>query len=248
MWGCRQASLADEVLTMPVRRWAVIGLTILACLAIIALSAQARSYFAAAFGPLPFKGILDGLARFGRRPPLPLDVFRHQLAGWRVFVSAVAGFVFLYLAGLLTLFALPGRLRTLQDALDQRRALFPLLGIGAIGAVALLLLTLLGFFTVTAFPLPLVLPVAILGVVWMGAVALALTVGRAIGRWSGAERPAPLQDLALGTLVLFSLGHVPFIGWAATVLFGAIGLGAMISTRLGTGRPWSLDEYFAVRS
>ena len=47
---------------------------------------------------------------------------------------------------------------------------------------------------------------------------------------------------ALGLLLVFAAGRIPFAGWVIVLLISALALGAVVVTRLGAGGAWSLAE------
>jgi len=168
--------------------------------------------------------------------------WRHS--GWREVAGALAAYSFLFLAGVLALFSLPRRLRVVRDAFGRGLGEgFRLFGVGVLGGLALLLLTALGLFVFVAAPLSLALLAALLLAVWGGLVALALALGRGISRRVGLAQSSPLLDLALGNLLILTLGRLPVAGWFIVALLGALALGAVIVTRFGSGDAWSLAEF-----
>lgn len=226
---------------MSTRSILVLGAFIVVCVAVIALSSFATDQLAVTLGHFrgrwPFGHFGRGL--FGQFGP-----FGWHRAGWRGIVSALASYSFLYLAGVLALFGFPRQLRALRDAFRRGAGKsLRLFGIGALGGLALLLLTVLGTFTFVAFPLPLLLLGVLLLAAWASLIGLALALGRQIGRWAGMGRTSPLFDLALGTLGIFTLGYIPVAGWIIIALLGALGVGAVIATRFGAGGAWSLADF-----
>jgi hypothetical protein len=191
-------------------------------------------------GPGPLGFFLGG---FGRGPFGRFGPFGRHLAGWRGLASALGAFCFLYLAGLLTLLVLPRRLSVVRAAFGSSpRNWLRLFGIGALAMALLLLLVALGLFTFALFPLPLVLITALILAAWAGVVGLALALGRGLRRAAGLATAAPMLDFGLGLLLVFALGRIPFAGWVIVLIIGAVALGAVVVTRLGTGGVWSLAE------
>jgi hypothetical protein len=222
----------------------ILSLIILLCLGVIALSLF--------FSP-PLFSMFDrfrGGGPFGRRPMFfpfgPFGPFGRHFTGWREIAATLASYVFLYLTGVLMLFAFPRSLRTMRDGLSRGMGeIFRLLGIGAFSLIALLFLIALGFFASAAFPLPFLLIAILLLMAWGGLVGLSLAVGRGLVRLAGGLQSSPLFDLALGVLIIFTLGHIPIAGWVIIGLFGMLALGAVVATRFGSGATWSLAEFSA---
>ena len=189
-------------------------------------------------------GPLDlGLGRFGRGIFGRFGPFGRHLAGWRGLASALGAYCFLYLAGLLTLLALPQRLSRVRNAFGSSpRTWLRLFGIGALAILLMVLLVALGLFTFALFPLPLVLVTALVLAAWAGVVGLALALGGGLRRTAGLAAAPTMLDFALGLLLVFALGRIPYAGWVIVTLIAALALGAVVMTRFGTGGVWSLAE------
>jgi hypothetical protein len=229
---------------MPKRAWVLLGGLVLAAIVVVVISTLAAGQLETSPQPGRLAGPLGivlgpfGRGAFGRFGP-----FGRHLAGWRGLASALGAYCFLYLAGLLTLLALPRRLRVVREAFGRSpRGWLRLFGIGALAAVLLLLLVALGLFTFALFPLPLVLITALILAAWAGVVALALALGAGLRQAAGLAAGLPMWDFALGLLVVFAVGRIPFAGWIMVTLIGALALGAVVVTRLGAGGVWSLAE------
>src|SRR5215510_5767884 len=224
-----------------------LALLVVVAVAVVVVSSLVAGQLDAATGqpgrPLGQLGLL--LGGFGPGPFGRFGPFGRHLAGWRGLASALGAFCFLYLAGLLTLLVAPRRLSVVRDAFGpSARGWLRLFGVGALALVLLVLLVALGLFTFALFPLTIALLTALLLAAWAGVVGLALALGRGLRRAAGAQRAgaAPMLDFALGLLLVFALGRIPFAGWGIVLLIGAVALGAVVTTRLGTGGDWSLAE------
>jgi hypothetical protein len=226
---------------MPKRTVLLLGLLIAICLAILALSAYATNRLSTGFVPLGARENiripgLEPLGQVGPRGPRP--------EGWREVVAAGASFCFLYLVSLVALFLFPRRLRLARNGLMAGWGPgLRLLGIGLLAGVAALLLTVLGTFAVVAFPVSLLLLAGLLVAVWGGTVAVALALGHGITRWAGLKTSSPVFDLALGILIVFTLGRIPVAGWVFVAILCALALGIVIDSRFGAGGPWSLADF-----
>jgi hypothetical protein len=219
------------------------GLVIVA-VAIVIVSSLVAGQLDASAQPGRALGPLDPLlGRFGRGAIGRFGPFGRHLAGWRGLASALGAYCFLYLAGLLTLLALPQRLRVVRDAFGASgRNWLRLFVIGLLALLLMVLLAALGLFTFALFPLPLVLITALVLAAWAGVVGLALGLGGGLRRAAGVAAASPMLDFALGLLWVFALGRIPFAGWVIVSLIAALALGAVVMTRLGSGGVWSLAE------
>jgi hypothetical protein len=226
------------------RPYVLLGGLVLAAVVVVVISTLAAGQLEAAAEPPRLLGPLEFLfGSFGRGPFGRFGPFGRHLAGWRGLASALGAYCFLYLAGLLALLALPRRLRAVRDAFGRApRNWLRLFGIGALAALLMLLLVALGLFTFALFPLPVVLIAALILAAWGGVVGLALALGGGLRRAAGLAQASPMFDFALGLLLVFALGRIPFAGWIIVPLFGALALGAVVITRFGMGGVWSLAE------
>lgn len=169
-------------------------------------------------------------------PPLALMGGPTPMAGCAPTPHGVADFLgsgarhaLLFLFGLLFLGLAPKRLRAISNVLVDRpgRATFA----GALGAVGLPILCVALIITLVGIPVAAV--VAFLGVIagLAGLVAASMVIGAAIPwrRLSGR----PVAQLAVGTVVLFLVSQVPWVGGVAWLLALVAGLGAFVLTRAG---------------
>lgn len=173
---------------------------------------------------------------------VPFGIHRRGLPGISRYIASL---VFFYLLSTILLFLFPRRLRVVTKAMtsgDLRRKL-RLAAVGMIGVLAALLLASLGFFVFIGLSL---LPLLLLGVsiaLYVGLVGVSLALGNWIKRRAQLIEESPLLELTIGVLVLFIIGMIPILGWlfiGAAVIFG---LGAILSTKFGTGERWSLEEF-----
>jgi hypothetical protein len=157
------------------------------------------------------------------------------------FASLFANLVTIYLFGVLILYLAPDRIRHMsQGSSVGWRRIFRFFAIGILIFIFLSALGLLSLLTVQTMPLPIILGAVFLLSALGGMVALAYQLGKAIltrAEWSGRS---PLLSLALGTLILFALTNVPYLGGIIFIILLLIGAGMSIATRYGSGKPWNL--------
>ncbi len=175
--------------------------------------------------------------------PPPSGGFRLEqpLAGLPGWVSAVALFITLFLAGVANFFLFPVHLRNMMRtlALGWRRVLTEmLLGIG-FGLLLVVFAFGAALARVTCPFTILAALVLIISSVW-GFLAVAYTAGRLLLEKAGWGTLSPVISLALGLLLLLPLARIPFVGGIVMILYVGLGLGLVISTRFGSNRSWSL--------
>ena len=144
-------------------------------------------------------------------------------------VHGVASFVVFFVVGWILLALAPRRLDSVGDTLFSRPMRSGLVGL--LGAVVGALLCCLLLVSILGIPL---LPLAVLGIaaaIVLGMASLALRLGRALplGRHKGE-----LLSLALGTLVLVVIRHVPWLGGLVVWVASLFAFGAVILARGGT--------------
>jgi hypothetical protein len=146
-----------------------------------------------------------------------------QRAGDALTASAL---LFVFGAVLLTLMG--RRMETLQAEVAARPMRSFALGIlGFLGfGVSLVALT------ITIVGIPVAIALAIFGVLAMyaGFCAVLTTIGRAFVRH---KSESPYVHLAVGCAVYLIAGHLPFIGGILTLALGLVGIGTLVSTRVG---------------
>lgn len=177
-----------------------------------------------------------------RNEPVPaLRPFSLHQPGWGGLALHLVGLLALASTSLVLTFFLPDRFRVMRDTLGGAWAhKFRTLGIGILGYLAALLLTFLLAVVVSGLPYALLVLGVLAVVTAVGVTAVFLKLGRWLSSLVGAEAQ-PLAQLLLGILVAFPSTIIPYAGWAAAALLASFGMGAILLTRMGSGRPWSLD-------
>jgi hypothetical protein len=155
--------------------------------------------------------------------------------------AELANLVSQFLVGVLVLFAAPRRLRRMAAALaGGGRQLLRFALTGLLLAVATAAVGLLAVLSVHTFPLPFILIAAFFLAALIGVVALTYRLGVGLMVRAGWSDQQPLASLALGTLIVFALTRVPFLGVVILAAVWLTGAGAAIASRFGSGEPWSL--------
>jgi hypothetical protein len=224
-------------------RTVLIGLLVVACLAVIAIPA-----FVAVPMPIQPRPESDGPQRSIPREGAPiwlrLSPFGVHAAGWPGVLAAAASWVYLYLMSALVLVLFPRRMRLVTQTVGSGgwRVQLRLLLIGLLATLASVLLVLLARYASVWFVLVIILAGAVFVLSFLGLIGISLMMGNAMGRWAKLT-PSLWIELALGSLVLFALGRIPVAGWLCFIVAAAWGLGAVLATRLGSGEAWSLQGW-----
>jgi hypothetical protein len=179
-------------------------------------------------------------------PPvwLRLSPFGVHGDGWQGLLSVAASWVYLYLTSVLMLALVPRRVRLITQALKsggwrERGRLFL---IGLLAALVSVLLAVLARFAFVWLVLVIILAGAVFVLSYLGVISVSLMMGGALRRWARFT-PSLWVELALGSLVLFTLGRIPIAGWILVGIVVAWGLGAVLATHLGSGEVWSLRDW-----
>jgi hypothetical protein len=146
-----------------------------------------------------------------------------------------------YLLGLLVLFVAPRLIKRTADPLEA--AGWPLLRylvIGLLIGVVIAGVALASAFSMHTFVMPFLLVGLFFLVGAAGMVGLTYALGHSLIRWGGWSAASPLVSLGVGTLLVYALRQIPFLGPVVLVCAWSIGVGSIMATRFGSGRPWSL--------
>jgi hypothetical protein len=165
-----------------------------------------------------------------------------QDAGVRAnFATLIASLVTQFLLGVLILFLAPDRVRNMaQDLSAGWRRLIKFFAVGVLMVIILGAVGLLSMLAVHTMPLPFIL----LGILFLaslsGVAVLAYRLGFTLFTRAGWSIRSPITSLALGTLILFALTNVPYLGSIFLIIVLLTGAGMSIATHFGSGRPWNL--------
>jgi hypothetical protein len=157
------------------------------------------------------------------------------------FASLFANLVTMYLFGVLILYLAPDRVRHMsQESSTGWQRVLKYFTVGVLVIVLMGAVSLLSLLTVQTMPLSIILGAVFLLSALGGMVILAYQLGKSMlirAEWSGRS---PLLSLALGTLILFALTNIPYLGGIFLIIVLLTGAGMSIATRFGSGKPWNL--------
>jgi hypothetical protein len=132
----------------------------------------------------------------------------------------------------------PGPLQAVQREIEGRAGTSALAGLAAL--VLALPVLLIVSITIIGIPVALAAALGLVAAWFFGYVAVAALVGTRTASLvrSGAPSLAPLWALVLGTALLAALAWIPILGGLASLAVACVGLGAVLLSRFGSGRPW----------
>jgi len=167
-----------------------------------------------------------------------LGLVRADVGGLGLHLARLLG---QYLLGVLVLFAAPRPVRRMADLLESGgRQMLRYLAIGLLIAVLIAAVAVAAVLSMHTFPVPFLMVGVFFLIAIGGTVGLTYALGRAALRWGGVTDRTPLLSYALGALLLYALTQVPFLGPVVLMASWSIGVGVVIATRFGSGRPWTL--------
>jgi len=162
-------------------------------------------------------------------------------------VSLIGGMASLYVFSVILVYLIPQRMMSLSSALANRPA--ALLRVAGTGLLSLLLLGALtggASLWIGTFPLAIFVVLAVILASTIGGLAMAFRFGRGLLRRAGWPNRSPFLELLVGTLILFPLMYLPYVGGILMILFICLGLGLNIITRFGSNQPWSIRPIIEV--
>ncbi len=183
---------------------------------------------------------------FGERTPFD---WVWEVAFW-VFRAVLTSIV-LAVLGALVVLLLPQPIQAVAHT--ARTAPLPSLLVGfatilvvpfALAALALLSAVLiLVCIGLLGFPLIAILALAFVVLFVFGWLAVGLLLGEQIFEFLRIREPLPLAAIIIGVVIITLLAYIPWLGWLFILVFGSLGLGAVLLSRFGTqtratGWPW----------
>ena len=148
------------------------------------------------------------------------------------------------LYGILLMYSFPGPIKHMGETFSQPFTMLARLALtGLAGAVLVAGLSLSATFAMSTFPLAIFLGSALFLASFAGIVSLAYALGNALFRRADWGTLSPVLMLLLGIFLLFSLIELPFVGVIFRLLLICLGAGVVVTTRFGTGQPWTLEIF-----
>lgn len=173
-----------------------------------------------------------------RRPPFMAEVLDQPLPA---FISALSALFTQFLSGVLLFYLFPRRVRNLAKVFTrQPGALLRLALAGLLSGVLIVALTVSSALTVGTIPIGIALGMVLFLSGFGGFLVLAYTLAHGLFRHAGWSHTSPLIALFAGLLILFPWTRPPYLGLALQILFASLGIGVVIVTRFGSGKPWDL--------
>ena len=155
------------------------------------------------------------------------------------FLSNGAGLILLALGALLMF---PGRSRVAVQRLESRSGVAIALAAGiATALLTVAAVSLLRFTLIFLAAIPIVLAVALAASLF-GISCVALAIGRLLERRLPLPDAHPLVVALAGSLIVFDLAVIPYLGLAALVVIAITGLGVAVVTRFGSETGWSFSD------
>ncbi len=157
-------------------------------------------------------------------------------------VSAISILLSLAMIGVLVLYAMPERMRRIVRAFpDSPARLLRLTLVGLLVVVLGAVASLISAMAVATFPVAVLLSAVVFLAGLAGWIGLAYTFGEFILRRAGWRAFPPVVAYLLGLLLLFAVARLPWIGPVLLLLTACLGLGTVVVSKFGSGKPWNLN-------
>lgn len=112
------------------------------------------------------------------------------------------------------------------------------LGIGFVGLIAIPIIVVLLIITIIGIILLPFFLLAIPVIFFFGSVGVARLLGRLVMSAEQRGIDSPVVEVLIGALLIGVIRLIPFLGAFVSLVVGLLGLGVIIISRFGTGRPW----------
>ncbi|MCD6400862.1 MAG: hypothetical protein J7L73_02930 [Anaerolineales bacterium] len=156
-------------------------------------------------------------------------------------LSSVSALITLYLIGILILFLFPKHIQTMRKALRVPPLyLLRLFFLGLFSALLVGAIAISAAITMGTFPIAIILGLTLFLCGLIGVIAISYTLGAELFNRAGWGHLSPMYALLLGTVVLYPLGRIPFLGNLLSFALVCLGLGIVFVTHFGTGKSWNL--------
>ena len=156
-------------------------------------------------------------------------------------LTGLGAFLALYLCGILVLYTMPVQIRRMGGAFSARPV--NLVRIFLVGFLIAILVGAISFgssLVMSTFPLTIFLGSILFISGLIGIIALAYAMGQSLFMRAELSRSSPLTALLFGLLLIYALIEVPLLGFILRIILVSLGIGAVVTTRFGSGKPWSL--------
>jgi hypothetical protein len=158
-----------------------------------------------------------------------------------VSISILATLFSFYLSGILVLFLIPAQIQQMSMSFKSLKETFRLSLLGILVGIILITIIISSAMAMGTFPLTFLLGSLLFVSIFIGVIVLAFSIGRYLLHYAGYKMVSPFYVLALGELVVYPLVNIPWIGALLLVFICSLGLGAVIDSRLGTNKSWSIN-------
>lgn len=190
--------------------------------------------------------------------PAPRPLFQNRTPlDWLLAIAfwvlrAILTSIVLAVLGVLVVMLLPQPIRAVTQTAQAAPLPSFLVGFGTIVVVPFALVALALLSTVLilvcigllGFPLIAILALSFLVLLVFGWIAVGLLLGEKIFEFLQIRESLPLAAVIVGVVLITLLASIPWLGWLFILVFGSLGLGAVLLSRFGTqtreaGWPWT---------
>lgn len=132
---------------------------------------------------------------------------------------------------------LPEQTRVLADTIEQQP--WPSFGAGLLATLLIpFVFAVLGILIIVGWLIIPLFALALPIVYFYGYVGVSRWLGRRVMQAAGNMSASAIAQVAVGVLILGVISLIPIAGWLVVIIAALIGLGAVLLSKFGTGRPW----------
>lgn len=156
-------------------------------------------------------------------------------------LATLATFVSIFLASGLTLYLAPKRVHLMASSFRRGSRIFWRYAlIGFLTAIAAAGLGMLSILSALTFPVLFLVFMTTFVLALMGLASMGYELGWEFFDRAGLKGMNALLPLAFGLFIIIAAIRIPLIGVFVLIVVVSVSLGVVISTRLGSGRAWTL--------
>ena len=157
------------------------------------------------------------------------------------FLSRLLGLIVSLVLAAIVVAILPEQTRILANTVEQQP--LPSLGYGFLATVLIpVVFVLLALLVIVGWILIPFVALAIPIIYFYGYVGVSRWLGRRVIEATRIVQDSPIAQVLIGVLIFGIIGLIPILGGLVVLVAAIIGLGAVLISKFGTGRPWRRER------
>ncbi|HEY3375310.1 MAG TPA: hypothetical protein VGK02_09635 [Candidatus Aquicultor sp.] len=150
---------------------------------------------------------------------------------------SILGLLLTLAFGALVVAALPKATEVLANMVEQLP--WQSLGLGVLATILIPFIFAVLAISIIGIPLIPIVAIALPFIYFYGYVGAARWVGRRFIGATHIAQESPVAQVLAGILILGLIGLIPLFGWLVVFIATLFGLGAVLISKFGSGRPWA---------